>query len=314
VTVEGTHVTVNAIEATALVKDYGRKRAIDGVDLTVASGDVFGLLGNNGAGKTTTLHVLLGLLAPTSGHARVLGLDPATDRIGVLRTVGFFAETDAPYDWLTIDQLCHVGELSYPTWDGGHCADLLRSFGLDPSLRIATLSKGMLAKAKLVLALAHRPRLIVLDEPTSGLDPGSRLELHRLLVTTAEKGGTTIVFSSHDLDEVARISTRIAILAGGRIALSAERSAIDRMTITRLTSGASAGPAPRAPEGVRSRSSASGWEWLSEPAHETGVREALEAAALDGWEARAMPATLADVFHHVVSGPAATVAHGQVTA
>ena len=174
-----------AVQGRGLVKDFGRKRALDGLDVTILAGEVFGLLGNNGAGKTTTLHALLGLLQPTSGSATVLGVDPSRDRAALLRQVGFFAEGSAPYEWLTVAQLCRVGELSFPRWDRALCEEMRRKFELDPASRIGALSKGMAAKAKLLLAMAHRPKLVVLDEPTSGLDPGSRQELLRMLTAGA---------------------------------------------------------------------------------------------------------------------------------
>jgi ABC-2 type transport system ATP-binding protein len=292
-----------AIATRGLVRDYGRVRALAGLDLEVSRGEVYGLLGNNGAGKTTTLHLLLGLLAPTAGEVSVLGLSPQRDRVALQQRTGFFPESDRPYDWLRVEELMRVGELTFSRWDRGHAEQLRQSFALPPRQQIRELSKGMVAKAKLLLAFGHRPELLALDEPTSGLDPSSRYDLLTVLGEVTRGSDATVLFSSHNLDDVERVATRIGIIDGGRMALTLSREDLRRMSILRFAHP----PASPPPSGEAwSRTTGAGCEWLVRDLEHPGLAPALVEAASAGHRVDVGRPTLADVFVFVAARPSST--------
>jgi len=173
------------IETRGLARRFGKVHAVDGLDLSVPRGSVFGFIGRNGAGKTTTVRMLLGLLPMTQGFrmllgllpmtqgsATVLGLDSRKESFDIKRRVGYVPEIHHFYKWMTVGELTRFTSSFYPSWQEKKCSELLTRFELDPAKKIKELSKGMVAKAALTLALAHNPELLVLDEPTGGL--GSR--------------------------------------------------------------------------------------------------------------------------------------------
>ena len=208
-----------AIEATDLVKDFGDKRAVDGVSLTVPYGAIYGVLGPNGAGKTTTLRMLLGIIDPSSGSRSLLGhahpLDAAPQ-------VGYLPEERGLYPSMTArDAIAFMGALrGLPLREGRRRADeLLAGHDLADWARkpIRTLSKGMAQTVQLLGTLVHRPRLIVLDEPFSGLDAINQAKLERLIRDQAADGAT-VLFSTHVIAHAERLCERVAIIAGGRVA------------------------------------------------------------------------------------------------
>jgi ABC-2 type transport system ATP-binding protein len=205
------------IETEQLTKAYGSHRGITEVDLTVTEGEVFGFLGPNGAGKTTTIRILLDLIRPSSGRARVFGIDSAADPVAIHRRVGYVPGEFALYDRLTGGQtLGYFGNLRGGV-DPAYQASLIERFDLDPSRRFKEYSKGNKQKVGLIVALQHRPELLILDEPTSGLDP---LIQQTFFETLREAGasGTTTFLSSHILSEVEKSCDRVAIIRDGRIA------------------------------------------------------------------------------------------------
>jgi ABC-2 type transport system ATP-binding protein len=210
-----------AIETRELVRRFGKVTALDRLNLHVERGAAYGLIGNNGAGKTTAIHSLLGFLPPDRGHIRVLGLQPGKDSLRIRQRVGFFSERDAPYDWMRVRTVLKMASLAYARWDWKLSQKLRDRFGLDPRKRVKELSKGMVAKLKLILALSHAPECLILDEPTSGLDPGSRNDLLTMIADLRREHGITTLFSSHNLDDVADLSTHIGILHEGRLVFSA---------------------------------------------------------------------------------------------
>ncbi len=145
--------------------------ALDGVNLDVPRGVVFGLVGENGAGKTTLIKHLLGLLKAQTGTVRVFGLDPVREPVDVLARIGYLSEDRDLPDWMRLTELLRYLRAFYPTWDDRFAEDLRRQFDLDPHARIKTLSQGQRARVGLLAALAYRPELLVLDEPSTGLDP-----------------------------------------------------------------------------------------------------------------------------------------------
>ena len=207
------------IAIDGLSRRFKSKLALDCVTLDVEPGQVFGLVGANGAGKTTLIKHILGLLKPESGSVRVFGLDPVVEPVAVLSRVGFLSEDRDLPGWMRVDELIRYTRAFHAKWDAAYAEQLRQQFQLDPAARIKQLSRGELAKAGLLVALAHRPELLVLDEPSSGLDPVVRREMLEAIVRTVADEGRTVFFSSHLLDEIERVSDRVAMMACGRVVL-----------------------------------------------------------------------------------------------
>ena len=178
-------------------------------------------MGANGAGKTTLIRHILGLLKAESGTVRVFDRDPVDDPVGVLSRIGYLSEENDLPGWMRVDELLRYTRAFYPSWDDAYAAELARSFALDGSGKIKTLSKGQKARAGLVVALAHRPELLVLDEPSSGLDPIVRRDILGAVLRTIADEGRTVLFSSHLLDEVEEVADHVTMIDHGRIVLSA---------------------------------------------------------------------------------------------
>ncbi len=207
---------MNVIATRNLSKRYGRRAGIADVNLEIPEGTVFGFLGPNGAGKTTTIRVLLGFLRPSAGQASVFGLDSWRDSARIKREVGYLPGDLRLYPWLTATSALRVFGRIRGLDLTGPGADLAQRFRLEPRLAVSKMSRGTRQKLGLVLALAHRPRLLVLDEPTSGLDPLVQQELAACLRELAADGHT-VFFSSHTLSEVEKLCDRVAIVREGRI-------------------------------------------------------------------------------------------------
>ena len=205
------------IEVHNVTKRFGRKTVLKDLTLSVELGKTYAFLGRNGAGKTTTIRMLLGLLKPTSGTIRVLGMDPQRDAIAIRRRVGYLAEDQQMFGWMRVRELIGFVAPFYPTWDTGLADDLLQRFELSRRTRVKHLSKGQNVRLGLLLALAHRPELVILDDPTLGLDPIMRKEFLRDIVTYLQGTGVTVLFSSHLLYEVEPVADEVAILDCGRI-------------------------------------------------------------------------------------------------
>jgi ABC-2 type transport system ATP-binding protein len=204
------------IETERLTKYYGKHRGIVEVDLAVEQGEIFGFLGPNGAGKTTTIRLLLDLIRPTSGHARVFGIESTADPVAIHRRIGYLPGEFALFDRLTGGQTVeYYGNLRGGV-DRRRQAELMERFNLDPSRRFREYSKGNKQKVGLVIALQHRPELLILDEPTAGLDPLVQQTFFQL-VREAVADGATVFLSSHILDEVERTCHRVAIIRDGRL-------------------------------------------------------------------------------------------------
>jgi ABC-2 type transport system ATP-binding protein len=206
-----------AIVVKGLTRRYGAALAVDQLDLVVRRGSVLGLLGPNGAGKSTTLRMVMGLLRPTAGTVRVLGLDPFQSPTEVRQHIGYVPETPFIYRWMTVREVIRFCRALYANWKDGQAEQLLDSFQLPSDRRVRQLSKGMLAKLSLLIALAHEPELLILDEPLSGLDPLARDEFLDGVLHGICGGDRTVVFSSHQLDEVNRLSDTVAVIHAGRL-------------------------------------------------------------------------------------------------
>jgi ABC-2 type transport system ATP-binding protein len=206
-----------AIELIELTKRYGGRTAVDHLTLSIPRGGAFGLIGPNGAGKSTTIKMLLGLTVPTSGHARVLGIDVAADPARVKQRVGYVPETHHIYRWMTVGEVIRFARSFYETWNDDLGAAMLEQFALDLRKRVRHLSKGMLAKLALLLAIAHEPDVLVLDEPMSGMDPLAREEFLDGVVRALFERRCTILLSSHTLSDVQRLADSVGILSEGHL-------------------------------------------------------------------------------------------------
>jgi ABC-type multidrug transport system ATPase subunit len=204
------------IETEQLAKSYGANRGIVDLDLEVNEGEVFGFLGPNGAGKTTTIRTLLDHLRPTSGRARIFGIETTTDPVAIHRRLGYLPGEFTLYDRLTGGQTIEFFGNLRGGVDPAYRASLVERLDLDPSRRFKEYSKGNKQKVGLVVALQHRPELLILDEPTSGLDPLVQQAFYGL-VSEAQAEGRTVFLSSHVLSEVERTCDRVAIVRDGRL-------------------------------------------------------------------------------------------------
>ncbi len=215
-----------AIETQDLIVEFetqGKKiRVIDGLNLCVKPGQVYGFIGPNGAGKTTTIHVLLGFIPPSAGEVRVLDAD--VRRPQTRQRIGYMAERPEAYRFLTgrefLRRMGYLFDISLA--EARKRADkLLETVGLSgaASKRIALYSRGMLQRLSLAQALINEPELVILDEPTSGFDPLGRIEV-RKIIENLRAGGSTVFFSSHELSEVEKVCDQIGIIIDGRLAVT----------------------------------------------------------------------------------------------
>jgi ABC-2 type transport system ATP-binding protein len=206
---------VNAIEIGGLVKAFGATRALDGLDLTVAAGEVHGFLGPNGAGKSTTIRALLGLLRLDGGRARLLGGDPWRDATTLHRRLAYVPGDVTLWPNLSGGEVIDLLGRLRGGLDAARRAELIARFELDPAKRGNAYSKGNRQKVALVAALASDAELLILDEPTSGLDPLME-EVFRAAVQDERRRGRTVLLSSHILSEVEALCDRVSIIRAGR--------------------------------------------------------------------------------------------------
>ena len=211
-----------AIETHELTKRYGNQVAVNGLNLEVKPGEIFGFLGPNGAGKTTTLLMLLGLSEPTSGTARVCGHDPAREPLLVKRLVGYLPESVGFYEDMTaIQNLTYVARLN-GIRDGGlhhRMEELLDQVGLlgEARKRVGAYSRGMRQRLGIAEVLLKDPKVAFLDEPTLGLDPDGTQKMLDFIVDLGRRKNITVFFSSHLLDQVQRVSDRVGIMLKGNL-------------------------------------------------------------------------------------------------
>ena len=223
-----------AILTFGLTKSYGPVLALDGLQLTVEQGDIFGFLGPNGAGKTTTIRLLLDFIRPSSGRAEILGHDTQTESLAVRRRVGYVPGDVSLYNSMTgealLELLNHLRD-GHSLEQGRRLADRL---DLALHRRIGDYSSGMRQKLALVAALMPQPELLVLDEPTKGLDPLVQQELYTIL-REERKRGCTVFLSSHNLPEVERVCNRVGIVRKGKLVAVEEVEAIKHKKVRMLT-------------------------------------------------------------------------------
>jgi len=233
----------STIEARGLVKTFGSARALDGLDLDVAPGEVHGFLGPNGAGKSTTIRVLLGLLRSNGGTASVFGLDPWRDATDIHRRLAYVPGDVSVWPNLsggeTIDLLLRMRDLDPRSTRRD---DLLERFELDPTKKGRAYSKGNRQKVALVAAFAAPTDLLILDEPTSGLDPLMEQVFNECLAEH-KAAGTTVLLSSHILSEVERLADRVTIIRSGRTVESGSLEELRHLRRNRVRAEVS-GPVP----------------------------------------------------------------------
>ena len=231
-----------AIRFEGLVKTYGDVRALDGIDLTVPRGEVFGFLGPNGAGKTTAIRILMDLIRPRAGRAEVLGFDAQRDSLEVRRRCGYLPGDLELYESLSVNACLDLVASLRGDVDPRYREELVERLRLDRGRRIGALSRGNRQKVGLTIALMAKPELVVLDEPTNGLDPLVQDEVEAILREVVADG-RSVFFSSHVLAEVEQIARRVAMLRGGRI-VAVSDLAEQRRLAPRRVSVAFAEPPP----------------------------------------------------------------------
>jgi ABC-2 type transport system ATP-binding protein len=235
--VQGNRMIANAvstaISVSALVKSFGRTRALDGLDMTVRTGEVHGFLGPNGAGKTTTIRVLLGLLRPDAGRAALLGGDPWRDAVALHRRLAYVPGDVSLWPSLSGGEVIDLLGRLRGGLDPRRRAELLERFELDPAKKARAYSKGNRQKVALVAALASDVELLVLDEPTSGLDPLMETVFQDCILEE-RKAGRTVLLSSHILAEAEKLCDRVSIIRAGRIVESGTLGDLRHLTRTSI--------------------------------------------------------------------------------
>lgn len=206
-----------AIELTGLTKRFGSTLAVDNLSLSVKRGSTFGLIGPNGAGKSTTIKMMMGVLRPSAGTVRVLGQDVAEDSVEVKQLVGYVPESHFMDRWMRVKEVTGYCRSAFAKWNDETCRELLERFELDPNKKVKQLSKGMLVKLSLVLAVSHEPMMLLLDEPMAGLDAVAREEFLDGVLRTVCDRGHTVVLSTHSLDDIQRIADSVGFLYDGRL-------------------------------------------------------------------------------------------------
>ncbi|MGH9002119.1 MAG: ABC transporter ATP-binding protein [Acidimicrobiia bacterium] len=236
-----------AIRTRGLTRRFGDLFAVDGLDLEVPRGSVFGLIGPNGAGKTTTFSILASLLAPTDGEVEVGGVDPSTDPKGVRRQLGYMPDVMGVYDGLRVNEYLEFFAAAYKvpsaTWPAmiDQLLELV-DLSVKRNAMVDSLSRGMQQRLSLARALVHDPDILILDEPASGLDPRARIDLRGLIGELAAMG-KTVVISSHILAELEEMCSHVAILEAGKLLAQGApadihaRFAGERTVLVRLAGG-----------------------------------------------------------------------------
>jgi ABC-2 type transport system ATP-binding protein len=226
-----------AIETRSLVKRFDGTDALRGLDLQVPAGAVYVLAGPNGSGKSTAIKVLLDVVRADHGTARVLGIDTTADPALARAQIGYVPEkSETGYDSLSVERFLRHHAAFFETWDPGYAALLCRRLKVPLGADLRDLSKGALRSVILVTALAHRPPVLLLDEPTDGLDPLAREELMALLADHMADSPTTLLWSTHHVNEVERMADHVGVLRNGRLVLQAPRDQV-RLRLRRYRAG-----------------------------------------------------------------------------
>ncbi len=205
------------IELDGVHKTFAEKTAVNQLSLKVSQGSIFGFIGPNGAGKTTLIKMMLGLLTPDQGRGSIFGMDIVKDSVKIRQRIGYVAETQSMYGYMSVAEIMGFCRSFYPQWNKDTVEKYLDIFQLPQKQKIKNLSKGMKTQLALIISLAHNPDLLILDEPTSGLDAVSRQEFLRIIIEELSVQGKTVFFSSHQLHDVEKIADMIGIINNGKL-------------------------------------------------------------------------------------------------
>lgn len=226
--------TPPAIDISGLTKTYGRDRGIEEVSFRVEEGEIFGFIGPNGAGKSTTIRVLLNLLFPTAGSARILGMDAVSDSKKIKRITGYVPSDANAYPRMEAGEfLRYCGRFYRPDGGEARIRELTELFEVDDRRKICDLSMGNRKKISIIQSLLHEPKLLILDEPTTGLDPLMQARFFELL-RTENHNGMTVFYSSHTLSDVQMLCKRVAIIREGRIVKVEEIETLRRRQLKKI--------------------------------------------------------------------------------
>lgn len=219
----------DVIVASGLTKAYGETIAVNSVNLQVKKGEIFGFLGLNGAGKTTTIRMLLGMIAPTKGECFIRGEKVTAGNVRIWNHVGCIVETPYSYPELTVKENLEIVWKLRGMKDRSRISWIMGLLKLEQyaSVKAKHLSLGNAQRLGIAKALIHKPEILILDEPTNGLDPAGIVEVRELLKSLAENEGVTILVSSHNLDEVSRMATNIAIIHNGRMVREMDAASLE---------------------------------------------------------------------------------------
>lgn len=284
-----------AVETNSLCKHYRRVEAVRDLNLRIAEGSVYALMGPNGAGKTTLIKMLMNLVRPSAGQARMLGHAATALRGAKLESIGYVSENQKMPEWMSVGDFLAYWRPFYPAWDRTLEEQMVRRFELPLKQRLRHLSRGMRMKAALTSALAFRPRLVVLDEPLSGLDPLVRDDLMESLLAHARQ--TTVLISSHDLAEIDSFSSHVGYMDGGQLRLSAPIEEV-RRSFCRVTVQAAAplsAPAALPPAWLNFSCEGRLAQWV-ETAYEAEASQARAREVFGTAEVLTTPLTLREVF------------------
>lgn len=227
------------IDSVGLVKRFGPRTVLDGVTLRVPHGQVIGLLGLNGSGKSTLIKCLLGLLRPDAGTAALLGTDSWQLAAREKSLIGYVPQETTLYPWLTVRQTVAYVSSFYSRWDRAWGEELIRRWDLPLGHRVGPLSVGQRQKLALVLALGHRPEVLILDEPVASLDPVARRWFLETVLETVADGVGTVLFSTHITSDLERIASHVALVRDGRLEFHDEIDALkERIKRLRITAPA----------------------------------------------------------------------------
>ncbi|ABM01776.1 ABC transporter, ATP-binding protein [Shewanella amazonensis SB2B] len=222
------------LEIRGLKKRFGDKTALNGVDLTLESGMVVGLLGENGAGKSTLMRCILGLIDADEGEICTLGQAPSTLSASTKARIGYVPQQHYGYEGFSVERALSLHASFYPDWDPKLEQSWMKRFGLDPKAQVNRLSVGQRQSLAIIMAMAYRPSLLVLDEPVASLDPSARRRFMGDLFELALESGSAVIFSSHITSDLERVASHVALLKDGQLLIMGELDAV-RESVRLLT-------------------------------------------------------------------------------
>ena len=216
----------NVIEIRALTKSYGDKFTLGPIDLNVPRGAIFGLIGPNGAGKTTAIDLMMNIGIKGSGTISLFGLQHRHDEVAIKQKIGYVSPDINFIAWRKVNRVLHYFRKFYPDWDDAYCQTLMEKLDVNADEKIRNLSFGAKIKLNLVVAMSHRPELLILDEPTLGLDAVARHEVFSELLKSVQDEDRTVLISSHGLADIERFADHIGFIKNGCMLLDGETSSL----------------------------------------------------------------------------------------